>query len=307
MVDVVLPLLGAGLTAEAVFTQLRSMYDSDVSDKEITDVIDWATSKNPRPVGAYNTRPLQIPSKPEPVTAEQATANVEKWLGDFRSDECDLWHVSPWRPLEDWKLDSLMVLAALYEKDEHVNIVTSFTIEEKDGKQKANPKGAGKTMLRDEWMRWIRDEGTPEREAGAWVRPNPVKDRGSGKGGAITDVDVTSYRFTILESDLLPTEIALSLWARLPLPVAAIISSGGRSPHAWVKLDCVDATDYRLKIDRIYGLLARFGLCQSNKNASRLSRLPGAQREIGKQGNGEQRLFYLNPDPTEAPIFEKSN
>jgi hypothetical protein len=153
MVDVVLPLLGAGLTAEAVFAQLRSMYDSDVSDREITNVIDWAVSKNPQSVGLYSTRASQVPIKPQRVTAEQARANVEKWLGDFRSDECDLWHVSPWRPLEDWKLDSLMLLAALYGKDEHINIVTDFTIEEKDGKQKANPQGAGKTLLRDEWMR----------------------------------------------------------------------------------------------------------------------------------------------------------
>jgi hypothetical protein len=39
MKDIILPLLGSGLTPEAVFTQLRSMYDSDVSDKEIRDLI----------------------------------------------------------------------------------------------------------------------------------------------------------------------------------------------------------------------------------------------------------------------------
>ena len=155
-------------------------------------------------------------------------------------------------------------------------------------------------------MRWIRDHGTPQSKAGAWIRPNPVKKIGSGKAGAVTDNDVTSYRFTILESDLLPAELALSFWARLPLPVAAIISSGGKSPHAWIKLDSADAADYHSKVDRIYTLLSRFGLCQSNKNESRLSRLPGAQREIGKQGDGAQRLYYLNPDPIEAPIFERS-
>ena len=308
---VVLPLLGAGLTPDAVFVQLRSMYEPDVSDREIRDLIEWAIAKNPQPCGNGssrndNVRTLQVPEKPERVTAEQAWANVEKWLGTFRSDQCDLWHVSPWRPLEDWKLDSLMLLAALYGKDEHVNIVTGFTIEEKDDKRKANPQGAGKILLRDQWMRWIRDHGTPQSEAGAWIRPNPVKKIGGGKAGAVTDNDVTSYRFTILESDLLPAELALSLWARLPLPVAAIISSGGKSPHAWIKLDCADAADYHSKVDRIYTLLARFSLCQSNKNESRLSRLPGAQREIGKQGDGAQRLYYLNPDPIEAPIFERN-
>ncbi len=132
------------------------------------------------------------------------------------------------------------------------------------------------------------------------------KSTASGKGGAICDADVVSYRFTILESDLLTAELALSLFARLPLPIAAILSSGGKSPHAWVKLDCLNAEEYRAKVERIYALLARFGLDPNNKNESRLSRLPGAQREIGKQGDGGQRLLYLNDEASEAPIFERS-
>jgi hypothetical protein len=155
-------------------------------------------------------------------------------------------------------------------------------------------------------MRRIRDQGTPHSEAGAWVRPNPVKDHGSGKCGAVTNADVTSYRFCLLESDALTVELQLSLWARLPLPVAAIIQSGGRSVHAWVMLNCSNAQEYRTKVERIYSLLARFGICSSNKNPSRLSRLPGAQREIGKHGDGAQRLLYLNPEPSETAIFKRS-
>jgi hypothetical protein len=313
MKKIAMPLIGNRLTPEAVFAQLRSMYQSDVTDREINDLIAWVCSKNPQPSGheckarAYNAQPSRTPIKVERVTAEEARANVKKWLGDFRSDECDLWHVSPWRPLEDWKLDSLMLLAALYGKDDYVNIVTDFTIEEKDDKRKANPKGVGSTLLRDGWMRSIRDQGTPQSEAGAWVRLNPVRSHGSGKCGAVTNADVTSYRFCLLESDALPIELQLSLWARLPLPIAAIIESGGRSVHAWVKIDCVDAVEYRTIVERIYSLLALFGLCPNNKNSSRLSRLPGAQREIGKHEEGEQRLLYLNPDPVEAPIFERSD
>jgi hypothetical protein len=313
MMTVVLPLLGAGLTADAVFVQLRGMYGPDVSDREIRDLIAWAVEKKTRPYGysrkvrTRNVHRLQAPPKLERVTAEQAIANAQKWLGSFRCDEGDLWHVSPWRPLEDWRLDVLMLLAALYDKQEYVNVVTDFTIEQKDGAQKANPKGAGRTLLRDEWMRYIRDRGTPQSEAGAWIRPNPVKEHGSGRAGAITDADVKSFRFCLLESDILPMELQLSLLARLPLPVAAIIQSGGKSIHAWVMLNCANAKEYREPIDRIYKLLARFGICPSNKNPSRLSRLPGAQREVGKHGDGAQRLLYLNPDPFEAPIFERNN
>jgi hypothetical protein len=200
-----------------------------------------------------------------------------------------------------------MLFAALYGKNDYINIVTDFTVEENDGEQKANPSGAGKTLLRDEWLHYIRDRGTPQSEAGAWIRPNPVKQRGSGKEGAVCDDDITSCRFTILESDVLAVDLQISLWARLPLPVAAVIKSGARSVHAWVMLNCLTAEEYNAKVDRIYTLLARFGLCQNNKNPSRLSRLPGSQREIGKRGDGAQRLIYLNPEPDESPIFERSN
>ncbi len=311
MKKIAVPLIGNGLTPEAVFAQLRSMYQSDVTDREIHDLIAWVYSKNPQPSGydykvhAHNAQPSRVLTKPERVTGEEARANAENWLNGFRCDECDLWHVSPWRPLEDWKLDSLMLLAALYGKDEYVNIVTDFTIEEKDGKQKANPKGAGRILLRDEWMRRFRDRATPQDKAGAWMRPNPVEKNGSGKGGAVTDADITSNRFCLLESDELPMELQLSLFARLPLPIAALIESGGRSVHAWVMLNCSNGEEYRATVDRIYKRLTFFGLCPSNKNASRLSRLPGAQRVIGKYGDGRQRLLYLNSEPSEAPIFER--
>jgi hypothetical protein len=312
MKRLVLPLLGAGLTPEAVFIQLRQTYEPDVSDHEIHDLIAWAVSKNPRPCGYnwkhsdYDVRSFRRAILPERVTAGQAIVNTEEWLCGFRCDECDLWHVSPWRPLEDWRLDPLMLFAALYGKEDYINIVTDFTIEKKDRGHKANPKGAGRTLLRDDWMRWVRDQGTPKSKAGAWVRPNPVKDNGTGKRGASTDADVTSFRFCLLESDALPIDLQLSLWARLPLPVAAIIDSGGRSIHAWVMLNCSSAQEYRTKVDRIYTLLAQFGLCPCNKNPSRMSRLPGAQREVGKHGDGKQCLLYLNPEPSETAIFERS-
>jgi len=288
------------------------MYGPDVSDREIHDLITWALSKNPQPCGHnwkarnYEAQNFQRVAPPERVTAEEAIANAEKWLGDFRCNECDLYHVSPWPPLEDWHFDSLMLFAAFYGNEEHINVVTDFTLEQRDGEHKANPKGAGKILLRDDWMRLIREHGTPQSEAGAWIRPNPVKRRGSGTDGAITDTDVTSHRFCLLESDALPVDLQLSLWAQLPLPIAAIIESGGRSVHAWVMVNCPNAHDYRATMDRIYMLLAQFGLCPCNKNPSRMSRLPGAQREVGKQGDGAQRLLYLNPEPSETAIFERS-
>jgi hypothetical protein len=290
--------------------QLRGMYAPDMSDREIRDLIAWAAAKNPQPCERNWKRRwddnYRRSTTVDRVTSEQAIANTQTWLGGFRCDAHDLWHISPWRPLEDWRLDALMLFAALYDKAEHINVVTAFALEQRDDAHKANPRGAGETLLRDDWMRRIRDQSSPQGKAGAWVRLNPVRSRGSGKCGAVTNADVTSYRFCLLESDALPIDLQLSLWARLPLPIAAIIESGGRSVHAWVMVNCPNAQDYRATVDRIYMLLARFGLCLSNKNPSRMSRLPGAQREVGKHRDGAQQLLYLHPEPSETAIFERS-
>jgi hypothetical protein len=311
MLKVAIPLLAEGLTPEATFMQLRGMYAADVSDREIWDVITWAASKDPQPCGYHEGGRNSLATnfhpgpKRERVTAAQAIANAEKWLAGFRCDESDLWHASHWYPPSDWRTDAPMLFAALYKDDDFINIVCNFTLEQKDDEQKTNPKGAGKTLLRDDWIRSVRKGGVPQSKAGAWVRPNPVKQHGTGKNGAPCDSDVTSFRFCLLESDDLPLDLQLSLWARLPLPIAAIITTGGRSVHAWVQLNCENVGEYQKLVARIYEPLARFGLCLSNKNPSRLSRLPGAQREIGKRGGGAQRLFYLNPEPREVPIFAR--
>ena len=134
---------------------------------------------------------------------------------------------------------------------------------------------------------------------------NPTMNSGSGKNGAMCDSDVTNFRFALLESDKLPHDLALSLFACLPLPMFAILSSGGRGPHAWVKLDCADEASYRADVAEIFDRLRRFGIDDANSNPSRLSRLVGARRSIGASGAGEQRLYYLNDAPDQKAIFPK--
>ena len=240
--------------------------------------------------------PNKIPVDTIPGTGKPVdpVANITKFLGDFRFGECDLWHVSLWRPLEDWRFDSLMFLAGMYHAGELVNIVIEHEITDKG---KANPSGYGQTVERDAAMRLIRDGGTPQSDAGAWVRMNPVDGKGIG------DANVTAYCFALIEFDAVTMDLQLSLLARLPLPVNAILTSGGKSVHAWVRVSPV-AEAYREKVNELLALLKPFGVDQSNKNPSRLSRLPGAMRQIGAGDDGRQRLLYLAPDRTDSkPIF----
>jgi len=307
---VAISLLGQGLSADAVFSQLRGMYEKDLTDREIRDIITWAMSKSPHPCsGLPVCRSFSPPApvkEPGCVTPEQAIRNAKVFLGNWHCTIANLWHRSPWRPNENWLKDPSMLVAALYGPTDYINVVTDFSLQkQKDGKEKANPRGSGKTLLRDDWLRYFSDHGAPQSDAGCWIRPNPVRqERGRGREGAHTDRDIAAFRFLLLESDDLPIGLQLCLWSRLALPVAALICTGGRSVHAWVKVDCRDEKEYREIAFDIYEHLARFSPCPHNKNPSRLSRLPGVKRKLGGEGAAEQRLYYLNDDPPSEPIFE---
>ena len=91
MIRVAVPLIGNGLSPEAVFTELRGKYDHTVTDAEIHGVVKWALAKNPQPSGygdRYHNSPATRPA--QPVTPESATAAVERFLRGFRCDGADL-------------------------------------------------------------------------------------------------------------------------------------------------------------------------------------------------------------------------
>jgi hypothetical protein len=133
--------------------------------------------------------------------------------------------------------------------------------------------------------------------AGGWLRMNPVNGQG------VADVNVTAFRFALIECDAIPFDLQMSLLAKLPLPIAAILGSGGRSLHAWVKIDAANADEFRRDVSRMLMVLAKFGVDGKNKNPARMSRLPGVVRHIGAQDDGRQRLYYLNPQPQQKPIL----
>src|SRR4029077_3145234 len=162
----------------------------------------------------------------------------------------------------------------------------------------------GKTLEAREWGSWFQRKGVPSMQAGAWVRPNPVTSKtGSGKGGAFMDADVKNPRFVLLESDLLPLQYQLTALAVFRLPIAAILTSGGASCHAWVRVDCGSVEEFESVAQRILKAVEPFGFDSCNKNRSRLSRLPGVRRGIGGGEDNRQRLLYLNPTPSWKAIL----
>jgi hypothetical protein len=242
MLSLVCHLLEAGLNDEAVFAQFRGMYEYDLPDLEIRQIIAWgrqrigygpaaATDKANKTTAA---RPAARPAAS--LTREQAGAAALEWLEGFECDEASLWDASQFRP-EDGAgpdKDSLLLLQFLYRPHELVTINTCC-LTGKDGK--LHLAGPGETKSTAEWIRHINAHGTPTSTGGAWIRLNPVKSiYGGGTGGAHNDADVAVYRYLLLESDLLEPAIALSVFGKIQFPIAAIIDSAGRGPHTWLTL-----------------------------------------------------------------------
>jgi len=283
---IIFSLVAQGFCGDAIFVQVRGMYGPDFRDAEIWNLIKGAQSKNPQPSGysnRYQNSPAPRPA--QPVTVESATAGVERFLKSFRCDEADVWHASPWPPLEDPVFDALPLMAGLFHGGDLVNVCPEH--------------GAGITKTRDEWMVHLRNYGAPSGSIGCMFRPNPVSGTPTGDKGGWTDADITVHRFALVESDILPLDLQLSVLARLPLPIAAIIFSGGKSYHALVRVAAPDAVEYRKDVGRMLALLRPLGFDQSTGNPSRMARLPGVMR-----GTEHQRLVYLNPDASgETSIF----
>lgn len=116
-------------------------------------------------------------------------------------------------------------------------------------------------------------------EAGAWIRFNPL----DGKG--VKNENVTEFKYALVESDTMDLEKQNAIMRELELPIAALIFSGKKSIHAIVKVDAANYDEYRKRVDYLYDVCKKNGLNidNQNRNPSRLSRMPGVERDGKKQ------------------------
>jgi KaiC/GvpD/RAD55 family RecA-like ATPase len=309
--DIAIPLIGNGMPASAVFVVLREKFP-EASESEINGVLNYASKINPTPSGTGTESPARTyyprPQIQTPPEVKRTPLEHAQWWLSGATTTTEQFKTASQLQIPTNRAESLsLALEMLYDGSENINIVCAYL---EDG-GKAKPHGPGRILSRDKWLEYIASKGVPDSKAGAWVRPNPCADKGTGAAGSVTDSDVTAWKFLLLESDVLPIGTQLALFSRLKLPIAAVIMSGGISAHAWVKLDAKTPDQFKESARRILAALIPFGIDQANKNASRLSRLPEAKRVIGAAGDGVQSLLWLNParpavTAEDLKVFESS-
>ena len=202
-----------------------------------------------------------------------------------------LWESSPrridWDPTED----PLYLLRALYRPDEWLFIG-----------DRNQPGIVGDTLrTAGEWYHYIRRGGV----LGPFWLMNPLSGQPAPYAGGADgctlrgDGCVASHRFVLCEFDGRTHDEQAAFWLNARLPVVAVIDSGGKSLHGWLRVDCADADAWQREIkDDLYPrLLEPFGADRQCKNAARLSRTPGVMR-----GDNWQRLLYLNPEAGKVAV-----
>ena len=245
----------------------------------------WKTfqgTQNPVTAGTIVQIAKEQGWKPTHIDAEldwDAEIGVDRVIDKSWVENRELNIPEHWNPVQQL----ITYLETLFDSTENVGYVTATW--EKDGKYlptKGNyDRTAGELI---QALNACNGDigavlGDYKEEAGAWIRFNPLD------GEGVKNDNVTDFRYALVESDNMDLEMQNALLHELELPIAALVYSGGKSLHAIVRIDAADYSEYRKRVDYLYGKCQKNGLTidSQNKNPSRLSRMPGVTRKGKKQ------------------------
>lgn len=241
----------------------------------------WQPSNNRRPAPAMVARPSQKTAKPGAISESRPIPLPETIADGFKT----------------------LLLTAFKEGE---GVCLAPTRENEDG---SRTPVRGTTLTREAWLEKLKKKGSLSKiystKEGLFVRVNPMKTGGKG-----TNDDVTSFRHALVEFDKdaqgqdIPKELQLGAIIHSGLPITAILDSGNKSVHAWVRVDAANLEEYEARVEAVYSLFDSAALDPSNRNPSRLSRCPeGRRTEKGEVR--EQRLLALNLGAKSWADFER--
>jgi hypothetical protein len=204
-------------------------------------------------------------------------------------------------------VDPASFLESLYRHGERVLIFTDWR-SQGDFLYEAGGRG-GFRLSAQRGVRAVPSALPGGGENGVWFLVQPVTGtwevnqkhlQGSAEPAKWTrrsEVNVTAWRYLVLENDTIPEADWLKVLANLPFPLAALYTSGRRSVHALVKWEMGSKPEWDRLRDIVRRLLCPLGADPGALSAVRLSRLPGCRR-----GKGMQELIYLNPNPESVEV-----
>lgn len=249
--------------------------------------------------GAGNPRTGGVPVAPAATVAavrpkaEFQPDALRRIAGKTREIKDVVGFIAERSPVRVETADSASVLRRLYRRGSGEKVIL-FN----------NMKSQGQLVWEADRSDAIQNVHLPTGGEGVWFLPQPVtgqyspNPREGGKRSRRSEEAVTSWRYAVLESDKAAADDWLRCLIQVPLRIACICESGGRSIHALVRVDAASKAEWDALIKRAKPALVTLGADPGALSAVRLTRLPQARR-----GERVQRLLYLNPSPTGTPIW----
>lgn len=192
--------------------------------------------------------------------------------------------------------DFMRALRAAFLPGESIAVVES---KENDAGEWKPSIATIKTL--EEWGRWHGKMGDINKlfggtAGGAFIGINPVK-----AGSLVRSNDnVSAFRHVLVEWDKdIPLAEQASKIEASGLPVSVMLTSGGKSVHAWVRVDATNVEEWKQRRDFLF---AQFQCDPKNKDLARVSRCPGAMR-----GDKEQKVLAVGLGPKSWAEWEQRN
>jgi hypothetical protein len=140
-----------------------------------------------------------------------------------------------------------------------------------------------------------------DREYGTWISLNGVSNNPVNEKNEISlsNDNTIKYEYCLIDFDSNTKDVQINLVKQINLPCAAIIDSGIRGLHCWVKVNAQNEEDFKIKTQQLQDLLEP--MVQNYKiklDSSVTTRLAGWARLAGcYRGDVKQRCIYLNENP----------
>lgn len=264
----------AGISQDQIFVDLRSRVRGTrrVPDREIQQAINTAFRK----CAADEPRRRSSRAEFEPL---ELLRRIIDAAGDISL--ADIWDSSPISLKTDPREDTIVLLRTLYAEDEALYIGNG---------RESGPHQQSRVKRVREWAAYFEQGG----DTLEFIIPNPLTGRpaptNDDKQTYRGNRNIAEYRFALLEFDRdprspiatpMPLDDQLRFFVGSELPISALIFSGGKSLHAWVRLNNISTAEQWRSVVRVRlfeRILVPLGLDRATCNEARLSRLPGHLR-----------------------------
>ena len=191
-------------------------------------------------------------------------------------------------PIDPAAVTSCDFLEAVFKPEEYVAITSRLN----------DPGRPYRVGSRAEWVNGMKSG------EGIFFLSNPVdgqvRKNADGKWSLRSEINLTDFRHMVLECDKPDCLLWIRAMAQVPLPIASITSSGGKSIHLLVRWGSSTKAAFLEDLDKVQPGLVRYGADRQAMTAVRLTRLPG-----GMRGDRQQKLLFLDPKAEALPVVTR--